>query len=300
MESIEQPNEQSAWRRFWNRGGWWKALLVAAVYYGLYQLAGVLINLAFGGLVDKDNVFANGLSVFIGIGAPILVGSILLVLFGLSLRWLKELFGRQPVRGSWWMWIGVAIVLVFNLLRFASVDWAGWNAGAVVGVLISGLCIGFAEELLTRGFAVNLLRRGGYGERSVMLLSSLIFAALHSGNLFTGQNPLVVGITVVYTFAFGVIMYTSLRVTGNLIWPMLLHASTDPSLILLGGGIDATGGNLHPGPLAGVANLANWAVMLFAIIPIIFVRGRVDRAAAYGMHDPAIPATSVPPAAPVS
>ncbi len=276
-----------SWRRFWNKGGWWKALLLAAVYYGLYQLAALLINLAFGHLVDKQNVFANGLSVFIGIGAPILVAGILLTLFALSLRWLKQLFGRQPIRGSWWMWIGVAIVVVFNILRFASVDYAGWNAGAVVAVLVTGLFIGFTEEILTRGFAVNLLRRGGYGERSVMLLSSLIFAALHSGNVFSGQNPIVVGFTVVYTFAFGIVMYVTLRVTGNLIWPMLLHASTDPSVILLAGGVDATGGNLHPGPLAGIAGLGNYAVIIFAVIPIIFVRGRVERADAYGIVEPA-------------
>ncbi|MFF1876966.1 CPBP family intramembrane glutamic endopeptidase [Leifsonia sp. NPDC058230] len=275
---------RSPWKRFWDRGGWWKALLVVAAYYGLYQLAALLISLAFGHLIDKDDVFANGLSVFFGVAASILVGSILLVIFALSLGWLKELFGRQPIRGSWWMWIGVAVVLVFNVLRFASVDYAGWNVGAVIAVLFTGLCVGFAEELLIRGFAVNLLRRAGYGERSVMLLSSLIFAALHSGNLLMGQNLVTVAFTVVYTFAFGITMYVALRVTGNLIWPILLHASTDPSLILLAGDIDATGGNLHPGPLAGVAGLGNIAVMIFAIIPLIFVRGRVDRERAYGIR----------------
>ncbi|MFF2050421.1 CPBP family intramembrane glutamic endopeptidase [Leifsonia sp. NPDC058194] len=280
---------ESAWRRFWNRGGWWKALLLAAVYWGLYQLAGLLLSFPFGHLVDTHDVFANGLSTFFGIGAPILVGGILLVAFALSLGWLKQLFGPQPIRGSWWMWIGVGIVVVFNILRFVSADYSAWDAGAVVAVLITGLCIGFAEEVLTRGFAVNLLRRAGYGERSVMLLSSLIFAALHAGNALTGQNLFAVAFTVVYTFAFGLVMYAALRVTGNLIWPILLHASTDPSLFLLTGGVDASSGTMHLGPLAGIAGLANWAVMLFALVPLIFVRGRVDRDAAYGLKAPAAP-----------
>lgn len=277
---------ESGWRRFWNRGGWWKALLVIAVYYGLYQLAGYLLGLAFGGLIVKDAPFSNGVSAFLALGAPILVGSILLVVFALALGWLRGLFGPQPIRGSWWMWIGVGIVVVFNVLRYASVDYAGWNAGAVVGILISGLFIGFAEEVLTRGFAVDLLRRGGYGERSVMLLSSLLFAAMHSGNVFSGQSPIVVAFTVVYTFAFGIVMYTALRVTGNLIWPILLHASTDPSLVLLTGAVDATSGTLHPGPLAGIAGLGNYAVMLFALVPLIVLRGRVDRTAAFGPSGP--------------
>lgn len=278
---------ETGWRGFWNRGGWWKALLLVAVYYGLYQLAGLLIGFAFGHLVDEHDVFANGASAFIGVGAPILVGGILLVIFALSIGWLKELFGPQPIRGSWWMWIGVGIVVVFNLLRFVSADYADWDAGAVVAVLVTGLCIGFAEEVLTRGFAVNLLRRGGYGERSVMLLSSLLFAAMHSGNVLTGQSPLAVAFTVVYTFAFGLVMYAALRVTGNLIWPILLHASTDPGLMLLTGGVDASNSALHPGPLAGIAGLENWLVMLFALVPLIFVRGRVDREAAYGLKAPA-------------
>lgn len=286
VQELHPHTAESGWRAFWNRGGWWKALLVVAVYYGLYQLAGLLIGLAFGHLVDKDDVFANAASVFFGIAAPILVGGILLVVFALSIGWLKELFGPQPIRGSWWMWIGVGIVVVFNILRFASVDYAAWDAGAVVAVLVTGLCVGFAEEVVTRGFAVNLLRRGGYGERSVMLLSSLLFAAMHSGNVLTGQNPITVAFTVVYTFAFGLVMYAALRVTGNLIWPVLLHASTDPSLFLLTGGVDATSGTLHPGPLAPIAGLENWFVMLFALVPLIFVRGRVDREAAYGLKAP--------------
>jgi membrane protease YdiL (CAAX protease family) len=289
VEPAKDQVEPSAWRRFWNRGGWWKAVAAAVVYYALYQLAAVVIIALFGDAIDKNAFFGNGLSIFVGLTAAIMVGGVLLVLFALSLGWLRQLFARQPIRGSWWMWIGVAGVLVFNVLRFVSVDYAGWNVGAVFSVLSAGLCVGFAEELLTRGFAVTLLRRAGYGERGVMLLSSLIFALLHSGNLLQGQAIGTVAFTVVYTFAFGILMYVTLRVTGNLLWPILLHASTDSSLILLTGGVDtAAATDLHPGPLAGIAGLANIAVIVIAIVPLIFVRGRVDREAAFGLKAPAV------------
>ena len=59
------------------------------------------------------------------------------------------------------------------------------------------------------GVVVNLMRKAGRGEIAVAL--------------------------VVYTFFFGIIMYLALRLTGSLIWPILLHASTDPTLFLFGG-----------------------------------------------------------------
>ena len=53
--------------------------------------------------------------------------------------------------------------------------------------------------------------------------------------MFTSDQGLAVTLLqVVYTFWFGLCMYLALRVTGHLIWPILLHATTDPTLILHG------------------------------------------------------------------
>ena len=62
-------------------------------------------------------------------------------------------------------------------------------------------------------------------------------------NLFSGQAVTTVAFTVFYTFGFGVLMYLTLRVTGFLVWAMLVHGLTDPTTILASGGIDevATG-----------------------------------------------------------
>lgn len=270
MESpvTDQQTTESAWKRFWNRGGWWKALIVVVVvYYGIYQaLAFFVVKPLF------ENVWGEAgtpLNVLLTTALPIFLGGIVLVVFALSLGWLKELFGPQPIRGSWWMWIGVAAVLVFNVLHLITLDYGKAGAGVVAAWLFTGLFIGFAEETLTRGFAVNLLRKAGYREFVVALLSSLLFAALHAGNLFTtDQGPLATGFQVVYTFAFGVCMYLTLRVTGNLIWPILLHASTDPTIFL---------STEFPtdGALATVGAQGNFAVIFAGLILIWFVRGRV-------------------------
>ncbi|MFC7623869.1 CPBP family intramembrane glutamic endopeptidase [Microlunatus sp. GCM10028923] len=271
-----EPSERTGWRGFFDRGGWWKALLVAAGYVAAFQGCSLLIGRLFGGLVDPDNLFASPVSVFIALGLPVIIGSALLLLLMVVLRWSRDLFGPQPLGGRPWMWVAPAVVLLAVILRAAGTDYAAFAPGTVLVTYLAGLFIGLSEELLTRGFAVNLLRRKGYGERTVMLLSSLIFALLHSTNLFTGQPPLTVLLTMVFTFFFGVAMYLTLRVTGSLVWPVLLHGLTDPSSFLATGGIDTAAGAASP--LVSVAGLSVWAYVILAILALFLVRERRDQA----------------------
>jgi hypothetical protein len=123
---------------------------------------------------------------------------------------------------------------------------------------------------------VTLLRKAGHREIVVAAMSSLLFAASHAVNIFSGQAPVAVALTVVYTFFFGIGLYLTLRVTRNLIWPILLHASTDPSGILLAGGIDSAGGAAaQTNMLTSIAGTANLAVIFVGLLSIWFIRGRV-------------------------
>jgi membrane protease YdiL (CAAX protease family) len=139
---------------------------------------------------------------------------------------------------------------------------------------LSGLFIGFTEELLTRGIAVKILRDAGLREVVVAVISSALFALLHSVNVLTGQPPLTVVLTVVFAFGFGMMMYLVLRVTGNLVWPMLIHALTDPTTFLASGGIDvATSATQNP--LLALAGPFNILFVVAGALAIIFIRGRV-------------------------
>lgn len=272
LTDAETP--RSPWRRFWERGGWWRSLLAVVAYYALYQGGSFLFVPLLAGIDDP------AMKVFVGTALPIALGGVILVVFALSLGWLRELFGPQPIRGRGWMWIAVAVVLLFNVLRFATVDYAEAGAGMVIAWLVAGLFVGFAEETLTRGFVVNLMRKGGYREVTVALVSAALFAALHSGNLLSGQSPLATLLQLVYTFCFGLCMYLTLRVTGNLIWPILLHATTDPSIFLQ---------TLYPadGPLTVIAAQGNIAVILTGLVLLIFIRGKVgENAAGVGLAEP--------------
>lgn len=135
--------------------------------------------------------------------------------------------------------------------------------------------MGFAEELITRGVVVNAMRKHGYGEWMVMFVSALTFALLHSGYF---QSMGIVGgsIQVIYTFFFGVLMYLALRVTGSIIGPMLLHASTDPSVFLNTGAIgDTSAAPQSATVLDLIGAFSQWGTMLVGLVLIFFVRGRV-------------------------
>ncbi|MFV0286450.1 MAG: CPBP family intramembrane glutamic endopeptidase, partial [Demequina sp.] len=212
---------------------------------------------------------------------------ILYALFTARLGWWGGLL-RQPasLSRSWWMWIPFVLILGWNAMRFAAADYSQFSAGSIAMILVLGLMIGFAEELATRGLAVVLLRRAGFKEIWVAVLSSAIFAARHLVNA-ASMDGLTVGITVVYTFFFGICMYLTLRAGRSIVWPMLLHATTDPSGMLMQGGIDTTTDAAAASGLAAVAGLENYVVILLGLVLVWCIRGQVDRVRECGLGEPA-------------
>jgi membrane protease YdiL (CAAX protease family) len=265
----------SGWKAFWNTGRWWKAALAVVGYLALYQLAGFGVAAVARGQVDGDDLLATPASVFFGLGAGLMVGAVILVVFARSVGWLRPLFARQPVAGRWWMWIFVVLAAIPIVLRFVGIDYGAYAGGVVAMTLFVGLFIGFTEELLYRGIVVKILREGGHRELSVAVLSSLFFALSHSVNFFAGQPLLTVALTVVFTFGFGMMMYLVMRATGHIVWAMLAHALTDPTTFLSTGAIDASTGAAHS-PILDLAAPFNIVFVIAGLIALIFIRGRAE------------------------
>ncbi len=275
MTTTREHQGESAWRSFWNRGGWWRALLAAAVYLALFIGLSYAVTSLFAAFIDTKDFFGSPSTIFFSLALPILIMGLLTFAFIASLGWQREIFGRQPLAGAPWMWIAVALVVIPIVLRLVATKWSGYSVAVVLTLLFLGLCIGFAEELITRGVAVNLLRRGGHSERVVFVLSSALFGLIHSANIIGGQAWWVVAITVVYAFGFGAMMWLSMKVTGSIIWAMLLHAATDPTTFLATGGIDAHGSTSGDPGLLSIAGLFNYLYIAAALVAIVFVKGRV-------------------------
>ena len=265
----------SGWHDFWAKGGIGRTFLLAIIYLALYLGAGWVVGQLFTSQIGED-LFATPQSVFFGLMLPLIIGSVLLAGFVLSVGWFRELFAKQPIRGRWWMWAAPIVILAAVVLRLLGIDYGSYEGSVVAVAMLSGVFIGFAEEILTRGLVVKMLRDAGSSEWIVMVVSSLIFALLHASNLLSGQPLVTVLVTVVYTFGFGVCMYLTLRVTGNLIWPILVHGLYDPTLFLSTGGIDHAGAAAGQSMFLAIAGPANLLIMLVAVIGLIFVRGHVQ------------------------
>lgn len=283
---MSDPQHSNGWRRFWHRGTWWKALLLVVGYWLVYQLIGLGTSALFHDVIDAADPLSSPASIFFGVALPILLSGLLLIVLAASLGWARGLFRREPLPGRRWMWLAVLLVLIPIVLRLIGTRWSAYAVATVLAILALGLCVGFAEELLTRGFVVNILRSGGYGERAVLVLSASYFAIMHAGNALQGQPLSTVLGTVVYTFGFGALMYLSLRVTGRLVWAILLHAATDPTTILATGGIDAhNAATAGTSGLIGVAGIFSFVYVAFALVAIFLVTNRTKVA-------PVAPATS--------
>lgn len=105
---MDGQRTSTSWRRFWERGGGWRALLLAGVYYGLYELIGYLLSL-FGG--DSPGALRGeqmpAPDIFLSVALPLLLSSVLLVLFARSLGRLRDLpasaeqpFDDGSIRGA--------------------------------------------------------------------------------------------------------------------------------------------------------------------------------------------------------
>lgn len=267
----------SAWAGFWERGGWWKAVLVAAVYIALYEGIGALIGLLWGGAITTGGPLGSAQNVVLELVLPIGIGAVLIIVFLAWSGMLRTVFGRQPVAGRWWMWIAVAVVAYPIVLRLIGIDYGSFKPGVVPLTLLAGVFIGIAEELVTRGAAVTLLRRAGYSELVVAVLSSTIFALMHAANAIGTGFTLTVALTIPYTFCFGICMYLIMRVTGSIVWAIVAHALTDPTLFLATGGIDTAAAG-HPNGLLVLAGTGNYAVMLMGIVALFLIRGRAREA----------------------
>lgn len=142
-------------------------------------------------------------------------------------------FGSQPTASYRYGWYLVMVAIILGVLTFFSIPEDRLLIPAVktvaIYVVVTILTASF-EELLCRGLIQNLIvaryRDTATGPWGAIVISSLIFAALHVANL-TVKPWFIVGTAtqVVYTACIGIIVGTIYYLTGDLLAAIILHAS---------------------------------------------------------------------------
>jgi membrane protease YdiL (CAAX protease family) len=254
----------TGWRAYWKRGGLGRALLLLVLAVGAAVVASAPVP-------STLNLAETTRSALLGVALPPILLSLMVAAFVISVGWFRRLFRRQPIGGRWWMWTAPALLSTAAIAILDTNDYTLYSEPVLALIVVGGFFVAFSEEVVCRGLVVKLLRDKGHSEWSVMVTSSLVFALLDT--LIAGDNS-VRGILTGFAFAvpFGVCMYVTLRVTGNLIWPVLVHALYNAALYL------ATGWSGEPGnPRLAHPDIA--IVVAIGILGLILVRGKAQLAA---------------------
>ena len=175
----------------------------------------VLYTVAMGnlrGLGDDSPVLMTGLIVI----------SLLMFLF-VRLTGTAEYYGltgwAKNSRAMLWF-IPLWIIASFNLWNGISPD---YPVPGLIYAAVMMAFVGFAEELIFRGFLFKAMLRGG-SVKAAIIVSSVTFGIGHILNLFVGQDLAETLLQVVFAVAVGFI-FTMAYYKGGSLWPCILAHS---------------------------------------------------------------------------
>ncbi len=115
------------------------------------------------------------------------------------------------------------IVASANLWAGVSVKYA--LPGQIFAVISMAL-VGFAEELIFRGFLFKAMLKGS-GVKAAVIVSSVTFGLGHILNIFTGHDLIPTLIQVVFAVAVGFILTMAFYKSGSLLPCVLMHSLVD-------------------------------------------------------------------------
>ncbi|WP_337004292.1 MULTISPECIES: CPBP family intramembrane glutamic endopeptidase [unclassified Microbacterium] len=207
-------------------------------------------------------------NLFLGAGLSLIVATVLLAITTSLLGWWRPaLRERQRSRHAWPIFVPV-LVAISAVVNLAGTDWSAYSS-AFLGASLVLLLVGFTEELVHRGLLLTALR-SRLSEVWVWLLSSALFAVMHFVNVLLGA-PLAGTVSQVgAAFLAGTAFYILRRVTGSLVWAMVLHGVWDFSVFATGVGT--------PSDVVYIANVFYLLTGIVGLAVVAFViRGADER-----------------------
>ncbi len=247
----------------------WVVAVVITVLFMLSQLLwGKVLGTDYETIFDSTSNVWSGVVVRVGLTAAIFT----VIAVVLNRSWGGVYVQKVP-RLPAWMWLIPGLLAVCAVLRIAGNDWSARGAQYILALGIGVIFVGIAEETTFRGIVVRALRGSTSNEFVVMLASSLLFGVMHAVNILNGAEA---GDTMTQIFVAsisGASLYITLRLTGTLLAPILLHALIDFSIL----GQIGEGGGL--GSTAAIIQLGVYLLTGIAVVVILVSTMRSRKAA---------------------
>lgn len=241
----------------------WIGVLVWAGYVAIITIVTLL-----GGVKYTDLTASTGNLLLVGV-LPLAVGAVYLVIVASLLGWWRPALHEKQRAHHTWPVIAPVLLLVVAIASLIATDWAKIGIDFLLAALALGVLVGFNEEFVTRGLVIVGLR-GRFAEVWVWLISSALFGLMHGVNFILGQpvGPTVQQMGI--AFAAGTGFYILRRVTGSLVWAMILHGLFDMANFVFS---YAPGNAL--GTLAGIVDQI--AILLCLVFVAFVIRGAHER-----------------------
>ncbi len=242
------------------------AVAIAVIYMAILALLWWATGLDYTRIAESPTTLLLGVVVPVGAGAGFL--AIAASVLG---WWQPALFERRA--GSGWMWLSPAFMLVAALSLIGSRDLSQLNATWAITLAVGVALVGFAEEMMTRGLGL-VGYRGSFSEGWAWFAMSATFGLLHGLNLLFGQALLPTLQQIGISFVAASVFYVLRRITGSLIWAMVLHAIWDFGSFV-GSSVPA-----GPGAILALGSFLQYAGLLSGLIAawrLIVADGAVSR-----------------------
>jgi membrane protease YdiL (CAAX protease family) len=190
------------------------------VFYGVWIINGI----------EYTRISESSDTILKWIVAPLAAGAVYLIIAVSALGWWRPSLFEVEKAGPRWLLVGPIVMLLLAIAGLATSDKSAVTMSMFWLALLGSLLVGFCEELATRGALIVGLR-GRLTEPWVWFLSTLLFGLMHLPNWVFGAGP-GAAFQVVLAFGGGTILYLTRRLTGSLIFAMLLHGIWDFSNFL--------------------------------------------------------------------
>lgn len=203
------------------------------VALGVFVAYVLLVNgIQFASGVPYTDFFKTPENAWKSANTSLIAGCVMLIAFVLWSRWDGIWRDPAPLRMTPLMWIAPILFVCILIARLVFKLSTGVEASLILAIVVAGIGVGIAEEVLFRGVVLRALRTNGRSESWAMLWCSLWFGAMHFTNVFVGSPVGLVAFQVVLASLSGITLYLLRRSRGLLLVGMIAHGLWDISTFL--------------------------------------------------------------------